>query len=348
MVRVHKKLGITTRDNSSKRGSMKKTFWKFGMVTTILAGLLTACPTPVPPAPVVSSITVTGAPSDNNIKMNVPVPLTASALDSSGTAIAGATFTWVSSNPDAVSVDAAGVVTAKKFGAAIITASSGGISGATASQTTYGLEATFGTWATGTNSAYGTNHLYRFRLKTGQAIPVQTSLSFSTTGPTGWNNNIASVTSCETGTVTLNSLGCTRTLAIAPVSGNYQMSVTYNNETFVSQSVAVDITAPALDRLVITITQASINAVSATWTSVAGAQVYYMRVLNNTDQTSDKSSPWLTTTGATISGLALDTTKNPSIFVYGYNFDARNIGTITFPANSRMVNQGKAITIPTP
>ncbi len=321
---------------------------KFGIVTTLLAGLLTACPQP-PPAPVVSSVTVTGAPADNNIKMNVPVPLTAAALDSSGTAIAGATFTWVSSNPDAVSVDAAGVVTAKKFGTAIITASSGGVSGATASQTTYGLEATFGTWVSNENLTYGTVVLYRLRLKAGETIPAGTVLSSSVNGPTGWNSNIPSVATCSIGATALNAKGCFGLRVIGTVTGNYQMSLTYNNESFASQSVAVDTTTAPLGRPVITITAASVTDVSANWTSVPEAQGYFMRALNNTGATSDKYSPWLTTTSATITGLTLDTTKNPSVFIYAYNFDTTNsnIATMTFPSNAKASSQGKAVTIPT-
>jgi hypothetical protein len=323
---------------------MKKAFWKIGMVTTILAGLLTACPTPVP---VVSSVTVTGAPSDNNIKMNVPVPLTATALDSSGTAIAGAAFTWVSSNPDAVSVDAAGVVTAKKFGTAIITASSGGVSGATASQTTYGLEATFGTWASGSNNAFGTVRLYRFRVKVGQTVPAKTNLGFSTTGPTGWNNNTPSTSSCGTGSVALNVVACYGTISIAPISGNYQISTTYDNETFISQFVPMDIGAP-LGRPTITITSASNTAVSANWTVVPDAVGYTMQAVNNSDNSSNKTGSFTTTTSGTLTGLTLDAAKNPRVFVNVFNFDPNAIQTATFPSLAKFANISTNVTIPTP
>ena len=126
------------------------------------------------------------------------------------------------------------------------------------------------------------------------------------------------------------------------------MTLTYNNEAFTSQSVPVDIAAPALARPTITITSASTSAVSANWTAVPDAQIYYMRALNNSDVTSDKSSPFTTTTSATIPGLTLDTTKNPSVFVYAFNFDASTITTITFPSVAKMSSQGKAVTIPTP
>jgi hypothetical protein len=280
--------------------------------------------------------------------MNAPVQLSAVATDTNGSTMSGVVFNWVSSNPEAVSVDASGLVTAKKFGTATITASSGGVSSTTVSQTTYGLEATFGTWASNTNSVFGTHRLYRFRVKTGQTIPAQTSLNFSLTGPTGWNNNTPSTVNVTAGDVATNSVVRYGILFISPVSGNYQMSVTYDNETFVSQSVAVDITAAALSRPVITITEASTTSVSATWTSVPEAQVYYLRAVNNADGTSDKFSSFTTTTGATISGLTLDTTKNPSVFVYAFNYDVTSIGTITFPTNAKVASVGKAITIPTP
>jgi hypothetical protein len=319
---------------------------KFGIIGLVLAGLLTACPSP--PSPTIASIAITGAPNDNNLKISAPVQLTATATDSSGATISNVAFNWVSSNPDAVSVDANGLVTAKKFGTATITASSGGINGTTASQTTYGLEATFGVWANGNNSTFGTNYLYRIRLKTGQTFPAKTSLNFSVTGPTGWNNDTASITTCELGAVAFARIHCTWSRAIVPISGNYRASVIYNNETFVSQPVAVDITAPTLERPNITVTQASTTAVTASWASITGVQSYYMRVLNDSDSTSNKQSPWLKTTNATISGLSLDPTKNPSVFVYAFNFDADNMGSIVFPTNAEMSSTGKAITIPTP
>lgn len=109
-------------------------------VALLLASILTACPAGSP-TPTIASITIAGAPSDSNLKMDTPVTLTATAKDSSGASIASTSFTWVSSNPDAVSVDAGGVVTAKKFGDAIITANSGAVSAATSSIKSYGLEA---------------------------------------------------------------------------------------------------------------------------------------------------------------------------------------------------------------
>ena len=120
--------------------------FRLGLSAALLMSLLTACPSGSGSTPqTIASITIAGAPSDNNLKMNAPVTLTATAKDSSGASVSGASFTWVSSNPDAVSADAGGVVTGKKFGDAVITVSSGGVSAATASQKTYGLEASFGT-----------------------------------------------------------------------------------------------------------------------------------------------------------------------------------------------------------
>ena len=67
---------------------MKNSIRKFGIVGTLLVGLLTACPTP---APVVSSVVMT-APSSNAIKIGAATAFTAVAKDSSGTNIAGKTF----------------------------------------------------------------------------------------------------------------------------------------------------------------------------------------------------------------------------------------------------------------
>jgi hypothetical protein len=325
---------------------MKNTNLKFAIVTTLLAGLLTACPTP-PPAPVVSSITVANTLPDNNIKMNVPLQLTATALDANGTAIPSATFTWVSSNPDAITVDSTGLVTGKKFGSATITVSSGAISVASAPIATYGFEATFGTWASGGNNAFGTVRLYRFRVKTGQTIPAQTNFSLSMTGPTGWNNNAPATANCGTGANAQNAIGCEAVISITPVSGNYQISTTYSNETFVSQSVPVDISAP-LGRPTITIASASTSAVTANWTVVPDAVGYSLQALNNSDNSSNKTGSFTTTTSATLTGLTLDAAKNPRVWVNVFNFDKTAIQTTVFPSNAKFANISTNVTIPTP
>jgi uncharacterized protein YjdB len=55
--------------------------------------------------------------------------LRASALDQGGDTIPGTAFTWVSSDPAVVQVDAAGMVTAMSLGTARVSAVAGGATG---------------------------------------------------------------------------------------------------------------------------------------------------------------------------------------------------------------------------
>jgi uncharacterized protein YjdB len=109
---------------------------RFASVSLIFAALLSACSTPTPDPPKVSSITVTG-PSTNSLKLNEAVDFSAIAKDSSGNAITGKT----SSDEKIATVDSSGKVTGKHFGTVKITASVDSITGSSATQTTYGFEA---------------------------------------------------------------------------------------------------------------------------------------------------------------------------------------------------------------
>lgn len=84
------------------------------------ANVTVACSSPVPVAsvvvtPVAASLTVGGT-----------VQLTATPLDSAGTALAGRTVTWASSSTSVASVSSSGLVTARAAGSATITATSEG------------------------------------------------------------------------------------------------------------------------------------------------------------------------------------------------------------------------------
>lgn len=61
------------------------------------------------------------------IDVGETLQFTATAKDSAGNTLSGATFTWASSNTDVATINSTGLVTAKAAGAVNITASSGGI-----------------------------------------------------------------------------------------------------------------------------------------------------------------------------------------------------------------------------
>src|SRR5690606_22266870 len=73
--------------------------------------------------PVVTSVTVT--PSSRTFtSIGQTAQITATGYDGSGEVVSGAEFTYESSNPSIVSVDAMGRMTAKRAGAAVIIVSS--------------------------------------------------------------------------------------------------------------------------------------------------------------------------------------------------------------------------------
>jgi DNA/RNA endonuclease G (NUC1) len=82
-----------------------------------------------PPAEVVS---VTVAPAGPTLSIGGTLTLAATALDSNGQPVSGATFTWSSSAPGVATVSGAGVVTAITAGDASVSATAGnGVAGAT-------------------------------------------------------------------------------------------------------------------------------------------------------------------------------------------------------------------------
>jgi uncharacterized protein YjdB len=89
-----------------------------------VASVTVVCSSTVP----VASVVVT--PTAASIPVGGTVQLTATPLDSAGTALAGRAVTWASGNTTVASVSGSGVVTATAAGSATITATSEGKSGA--------------------------------------------------------------------------------------------------------------------------------------------------------------------------------------------------------------------------
>ena len=80
--------------------------------------------------PSVASVAVT--PSTAFLLLGETVQLTASASDASGNSISGKTFTWSSSDANAATVSASGVVTALANGSVTIAAAADGVEGTAA------------------------------------------------------------------------------------------------------------------------------------------------------------------------------------------------------------------------
>jgi alpha-tubulin suppressor-like RCC1 family protein len=101
-----------------------------GVVLTLVAGaVFLACGEDIvqPPPPTVASVEVTPA-SGTLVSLGETLQLSATARDASGSAIAGASFTWVSDDMTCATVGNSGLVTAVGNGTAGITATTSGVS----------------------------------------------------------------------------------------------------------------------------------------------------------------------------------------------------------------------------
>ncbi|WP_161883457.1 Ig-like domain-containing protein [Deinococcus alpinitundrae] len=195
-----------------------------------LSLLLAACNTPTPP-PTTASISIDGPAT---LKIGEDKTLTASAKSNSGTVLSGHTFTWTSSAPNVVAVDASGKLTVKRLSASpvTLTATDGGKSG-TLSVTTYGLELTMGTinYLPGTTDArIGTAALVKFR---GPGNSIGGTNAVQLTGPADVN-----VFNLEIGPLTTNEYySFNYAGSIKPVSGSYSATATIDGITYTSSNI---------------------------------------------------------------------------------------------------------------
>ncbi len=129
-----------------------------GLVTAVANGAVTVTATTdgvrgsasLTVAQAVSSVEVTPA-TVTLVLLGATAQLTASAFDANGNAVAGATFTWESSDEGIATVSSSGLVTAVANGSATITATSEGQSGM-ASVTVSGPSRFAGKWQGETNT----------------------------------------------------------------------------------------------------------------------------------------------------------------------------------------------------
>lgn len=161
---------------------MKQPFLPLG-----LTAVLAACSTgPTPPA-TVSSVQVSGSPT---LVIGKTASLSATVKSADGTLLTGQTVSWVSSDPDLVTVDATGMITARHFSVdaskktVTITATAGGQSG-TFNVLPYGFDVSCGTYTISTDPAPDIAVYTRFRNADGS--PIASDVDYAVTGPTGFN-----------------------------------------------------------------------------------------------------------------------------------------------------------------
>jgi hypothetical protein len=287
-------------------------------LAVILTLTTTACPTsPSNPTPTstVATVTVTG-PSNGGLQLGEATTLTASAQDSSGKVIAAKTFAWTSSDPTVASVDASGVVTAKRFGSVTFQARVDGISGSSSSLKTYGLEAAGGTTITAGSSQVNTALLLRFRdASGGGANAAQSSLSLR--GPLGWNGgNPYTFLQFFDGV----SSYVVRPPGVKPLSGAYTLNATIGGRAYRASFALADATQTLATPANLTLSNLSVSSVTASWTAVPGVVVYGIQILNDTDKTlANGSTLYENLTSRTLDKLNLDKTTPYFFQVYAYN-----------------------------
>jgi|GEM_PF-4954715 len=319
---------------------------RYTPLVALLTLTLTACPstTPAPVVLPVAVVTVSG-PSNNALKIGETNSLTSSAKDSSGKAITGKTFVWTSSDPTIASVDANGVVTAKRFGSVTIQASVDGISGSSSSLKTYGLEAVGGTYTVVGSTNIGTALMFRFRNADGTGSS-DASVSLSLSGPTGWNGG-KGITLSRSLDGKSNDL--LRAADISPVAGAYTLSTTVGGAAYSASFNLTDPTQTISGPATLTLSSATANSVTAVWPAVTGATRYAFEVYNDTDKKIEKSTTFYKNTpGGTVDGLALDKGKTYYFRVFSYNIVVcctENFGDI-YPAQFNAASNQVKITLP--
>lgn len=236
---------------------------------TSLSLLLAACNgTKTPANTTAASIELSG---QSDVKLNDPATLTAVVKAADGTVLTAKKVAWTSSNSEIAAVDANGVVTARHFGAATITATVDGLK-KTVDVRTYGLEA-----FAGVRESFDTAMFLRYRTADGKA-PATSRVTITVTGPTGWNNNDPVVLSNVDYSNFFKQDGsgshwfefsfiAGRNATIQPVVGTYQIRFEIGGETWTSAATISSLQNSAPPVSNITVAPYDGSVVTGTWKS---------------------------------------------------------------------------------
>lgn len=252
---------------------------------TSVSLLLAACNGTKTPTNAVATVDITTtATSDSdslNVKLNDTATFTAVAKAADGSVVTGKTVTWQSSNPDVASVDANGVVTAKRFGETTITASVDGVTGKSAKTLrTYGLEAFAGLRDTG----FDTTLFLRYRTATG-TYPSDPKLVMTITGPAGWNKGQPVVVNKQQYFFDGDGsgrhwfeFGWLGQGVVQAVAGEYNVKFEIDGQTWTTTTRIGSLTNSVAGVPQVSVTQATASSVSAQWTNVAPGGSYQVEV----------------------------------------------------------------------
>ncbi|WP_170131144.1 fibronectin type III domain-containing protein [Deinococcus yavapaiensis] len=274
----------------------------------------------------------------NNLKINEPSQLTAVAKDASGNVLTGKTFSFTSSNPDVVTVDANGNVTANRLTSdntpVTITAS---VDGKTSNQfnvTTYGLEFAVGTFnrsALGMSNTFA--HFVKLRLPDGSFPPAGSGLDI--TGPGDWNGGVP-----DTGlTINRGTAQSAIGLNTNPATpGIYNASTTIAGQTYTA-SATLDASSLLPPVTNVQVTNVTASDVTVTWSPAVGAAMYIPFIVDCGTTVNPTPAMCTTTvlatlptgTSANFTGLSLNPTHTYAVLIRAVNVNTREANPATPP-----------------
>jgi hypothetical protein len=261
----------------------------------------------------ISTVRITGAPANLALKLGQSYDLDAIAM-AGATALSGYTFIWTSSDDTIATVDASGVVTAKRIGSLTITAGTAGVTGSATLQT-YGLEFHAGSSNAPALIANSPEFAFSYKVRNPDST-TPANVSFSLTGPPAWGNAF-SFNKDLAADSKFDTIRVTNTLFLA---GTYTLTASFGGETYTARAEVTD-TSDLLPRPTgVTLVPTSTSQVQVTWNPVLDAKSYVVR-LTTADFKTVIATGVTTGTGGTFKGLTLDARTQYRVRVTAYNHD---------------------------
>ncbi len=209
--------------------------------------------------------TITIANPITSLEVGKSVTLQATAVEPDGTPILNPDFVWTSSDPTSIEITPGGIATAKKLNSSgtliSVTIKNYSINPANMYVSTYGFEAVGGTFNL-EDASLGTAVRMRYQGAPGTSL---TTLNYTITGPSGWNNNQP-----FSGSLSLNSVSFGLLSEIPAVNGSYQIQTnTGSTSTF-----TIDTTKKLPPVTNFKIGAYQYNQLNLTWDIISGFDPY--------------------------------------------------------------------------
>jgi hypothetical protein len=201
-----------------------------------------------------------------SLEVGKSVTLQATAVENDGTPIVNPDFVWTSSDPTQIEVTPSGVATAKvlnPYGSTSIsvTIKNYSINSANMYVSTYGFEAIGGTFNL-EDASLGTAVRMRYQGAPGTSL---STLNYTITGPSGWNNNQP-----LSGSLSLNPVSFGLLSEIPAINGSYQIQT----DTGSTSTFTIDTTKKLSPVTNFKIVSFQNNQLNLTWDNIPGFDPY--------------------------------------------------------------------------